>query len=99
MLAVKPCRKFRPATGPISPSANKPATGRPGHVSASTPASWCGSGDRRGPRPLRKLRLRAAEQFAQILVGRLVVADVELHGLAGTHVIADGDGPAIRIGA
>ena len=25
--AVKPCRKFLPATGPISPAAKKPATG------------------------------------------------------------------------
>ena len=29
IVAVKPCRKYSPPTGPISPAAKKPAAGAP----------------------------------------------------------------------
>src|SRR4051794_32910511 len=39
MVAVKPCRKLCPPTGPISPAQKKPAVGTP-RESSSAAASW-----------------------------------------------------------
>ena len=96
MLAVKPWTKFWPPTGPISPMAKKPATGIGPRISwirldvvvglveqagaaavaseeqgtAAGRAGWAGLS-------------RACEQaLAEVLVGGLGVADVELDGLA-----------------
>ena len=51
-LAVNPCRKLRPPTGPISPAQNAPAIGSGPSSRSTTPASWSGVPKRCCPRPL-----------------------------------------------
>src|SRR5215216_91499 len=52
IVAVNPCRKLRPPTGPISPAQKKPAVGAPS-VSSSAEASWSGTSNMCEPRPLQ----------------------------------------------
>ena len=85
---MKPCRKLRPPTGPISPAQNAPASGqRPeqlvddagvvvGHAEQA-PSPPVAREQQRGARPRRR-----SSSVAQVLVGGVGVADVELHGLA-----------------
>ena len=102
IVAVKPCRKLRPPTGPISPAQKKPPAGTPS-ASSTAVASWSGTSNMCAPRPLQvnssapagpggaeRLRLRA-ERVAQVLVGRGAVADVHADGLADPDALADRD--------
>ena len=52
-VAVKPCRKGSPPTGPISPAAKKPAAGAPASSSSRVSASWSGVPNIASPRPLQ----------------------------------------------
>src|SRR5436190_12434186 len=52
IVAVKPCRKLRPPTGPISPAQKKPAAGIP-NASWIALASWSGTSNICEPRPLQ----------------------------------------------
>ena len=49
-VAVNPCRKLRPPTGPISPAAKKPAAGAPPSSSSTTAASWSADAEHRAAR-------------------------------------------------
>ena len=94
-VAVKPCRKLRPPTGPISPAAKKPAAGRAAELVArprprrgrgvpniARPAAIAGEHERAGRR-LAGERLDAQpERAAQILVGRSRVPRVQADDLA-----------------
>ena len=105
------CRKFCPPTGPSSPAQKNPATGISPSISAISPASWSGSANSREPRPLQvNSRAPAARRppraagarvqgAPQILVGRVGVPDVELHGLAHLHLVAHRDGARLGVGA
>ena len=97
MLAVKPWRKLRPPTGPISPAQNA-AGGRDraeqlgddagvvvGHAEEVLAAPVARE-HQRGRRPCSP-----AEQRAEVLVGRGGVAHVELHRLPDLDPIADRD--------
>ena len=101
---MKPWRKFRAPTGPISPAQKHPATG-------SGPSSWSTSagvvvglaeqalapavaGEQQGG-----VGLGGGQQVAQVLVGGVGVADVELHRPARRDDVADGDGAAALVGA
>ena len=111
-VAVKPCRKYSPPTGPISPAAKKPAAGAPASASRDR-ARRRGPGCRTSPRRGRCRRTRArrraagrrapccriAERLAQVAVGADGVAGVQAHDLAGPHVGADGDRARARVGA
>ena len=78
---------------------------------ASSPASWSGSANIRDPRPLQvNSRAPAAgrpprtvfswvQDAPEILVGRLGVPHVELHGLAHLDVLAHRDGAGFGVGA
>ncbi len=109
MLAVKPCKKFRPPIGPISPWANRPATGTSPKISCTARASWCGLGKSRVPRPLHVNSSApagpwvvcdwAAEQFSQVFVGGPGIAHMELHGLARPDKVANPDRARLPIGA
>src|SRR5205085_678295 len=52
-VAVNPCRKLSPPTGPISPAAKNPAAGAPASSRCSAPASWSGAPNMSRPRPLQ----------------------------------------------
>ena len=101
---MKPCRKLRPPTGPISPAQNAPASGIGPRSSSTRPASWSGTPKRCRPRPLH-VNSRAAsastpgEQLPEVLVGRVGVADVELHGLADADLLADRERARALVGA
>src|SRR5581483_2455584 len=55
-VAVNPCRKALPPTGPISPPQKNPASESVPSASATTRASWSGSGNMFVPRPLHVKR-------------------------------------------
>ena len=81
-VAVKPCRKYSPPTGPISPAAKKPAAGAPRSASATRLGVVVGA-RRTSPRPRplqantsapagggrRARRMRTRERLAQVAVG------------------------------
>ncbi len=101
---MKPWRKFRPPTGPISPAQNAPAAGIGPSSSLTTPASWSGTPKRWRPRPLQVNTERGpgvdpAEELTEVLVGRRGVAHVELHGLADGHLVADRERARLLVGA
>ena len=102
IVAVKPCRKLRPPTGPISPAQKKPAVGRAQrvldrrrvvvrHLEHVGAAAVAGEEQRaRGAAGAERLRL-GAQRLAQVLVGRRAVADLQPHGLAHPDPLADRD--------
>ena len=111
-VAVKPCRKYSPPTGPISPAAKKPAAGAPpssaadrlGVVVAARRTSR-GRGRctrtqrarRRAARPAPpSARSSASRRSRSALVG---VARVQPHDLAGPHLGAERDLAGVGIGA
>ena len=100
---MKPWRKLRPPTGPISPAQNAPASGTGPSSSSTTPASWSGSGNRRAAAVAREqqrgVAATPAEQRAQVLVGGVRVAHLELHGLADVDAVADRDRTGAAVGA
>ncbi len=111
MLAVKPWRKFLPATGPISPLQKKPATGIEPISSRKVRASWSGSPKRPMPRPLqeqssapatsrpsssRRALLSSARRSSSAARG---VAHLELHRLALARHGTDGDGARLAVEA
>ena len=101
---MKPCRKVRPPTGPISPAQNAPATGSGPSSWSTTAASWSGSPKNRMPRPLHVKSSAAdasspGEHLAQVLVGGGGVAHVELHRLTHRDVVADDDRAGLGITA
>src|SRR5207302_7503305 len=53
-VAVKPWRKLRPPTGPISPAAKKPAVGAPPSSRSIASASWSAMPNIALPRPLHE---------------------------------------------
>src|ERR1700730_7887609 len=89
--AVNACKALRPAIGPISPAAKKPASGIPPSSSSMVDASWSATPNIRRPRPLHRP--------AQFFVGARRVADLELHGRADLDDIADLDHPGRLVGA
>src|SRR5262245_29080439 len=52
IVAVKPWRKLRPPTGPISPAQKKPPAGAPREASIAE-ASWAGTSNMCEPRPFQ----------------------------------------------
>ena len=105
-LAVWPCTKLRPPTGPHSPAAKKPATGVLGMARLAACMSWLLGLNKRVPRPLqlkeqppgsRLARGLGGQQQVHVLIRRRRVADMELHGLAHAHFAANGDRAAFFI--
>ena len=80
IVAVNPCRKLRPPTGPISPAQKKPPAGAPSASSIAS-ASWSATSNMCEPRPLQvnssapaapggpERRGLTPERVAQVLVG------------------------------
>ena len=73
-----------------------PATGSGPMTSCTMAASWWGSPNIAAPRPLQVNSERAiggvtGEERGQVLGGGAGVADLELHGGAHGHLVADGD--------
>ncbi len=110
-VAVKPCRKLRPPTGPISPAAKKPAVGRPAQLTVDQPgvvvgdaehapaAAVAGEDEGAGGGTTRQRIDPYTELAPQILVGRAGIAGVQSHDLTGTDARADGDPSGVAIGA
>jgi hypothetical protein len=74
--AVNPCNALRPAIGPISPAAKKPASGMPPRSPPPTPVA--GEQQRPGRTP-GQLCSRPLHGQAQVLIGPGGVTDLELH--------------------
>src|SRR5215218_5143520 len=96
-VAVNPCRKALPPTGPISPPQKKPARASVPSASATTrvvvrlgehvrPAAVAGEEQRPG-RP--RAAVHAAKRLPEICVRRGGVADKEAQGLADPHRLAE----------
>ena len=110
-VAVNPCRKGSPPTGPISPAAKKPAAGAPASSSSRARASWsgvaehpapaavAGEDERPGGRRAAERLDPQAERVAQVAVGRAGVAGVHPHDRPGLDRRADGDGAVLGVGA
>ncbi len=110
-VAVKPCRKFSPPTGPISPAAKKPAVGAPPSASATArgvvvgqaehpaPAAVAGEHQRAGRASVAERLRRSAERVVQVAVGRVGVARVHAHDLARLDRRADRDRAGVGVAA
>ena len=109
-VAVKPCRKLRPPTGPISPAQKKPPTGA-ASASSTASASWSATPNMPRPRPLQ-VNISApaappspiapactASASRRSASAEIAVADVQAHGLTDPHLLADRDGAGLAIGA
>ena len=109
MVAVKPCRKLRPPTGPISPAQKKPAVGTPSavleggrvvvrnleHVGAASVAGE----EQRACGAVRAERLSLdAQRLAEVLVRGRGIADMQPHGLAHSDRLADRDRSRLSVG-
>ncbi len=99
MLAVKPWRKGRPPTGPISPLQNRPAIATPRNRSATSAASWSGTPNSPTPLPVRRHRVadleldrlahprvHARDELARLAVAADEVADEEVAAFV-SHVV------------
>ena len=69
-------------------------------------ASWCGEHPRPAPVAAEQQPARCGsggegtgEQRAQVFIGGVGVADVELHGLTGADQVAEGEGSALTVGS
>lgn len=82
-----------------------PATGSGPSNWSTTPASCDGSPKNRSPRPLhekssapRLVGVDAREQRPEVVVGRVRVAHVKLHGLADLHDVGHGEAARRGVG-
>ena len=102
---MKPCRKLRPPTGPISPAQNAPASGTGAEQLLDHAGVVVRARGRGGcPRPLHVNSSAASprtpvEQRAQVLVGGVGVPHLELHGRADVDALADRERAAALVGA
>jgi hypothetical protein len=109
--AVKPCRWLRPATGPSSPPAKKPATpsaassgpdqrrvvvGRAEQVRAPAVAR---EQQRPTGRRVAGVAPVAGQQRAQVGVGGVRVAHLQPHGRARLHEVAHDEAAGLPVGA
>ena len=103
--AVNPCNALRPAIGPISPAAKKPASGIPPSKFLDRRRVVVGDPEHPSPTPVAgeqqcadrtpgQLRSRPLHGQAQVLVGSCRVTDLELHRRADFDSLADFDRPA-----
>ena len=103
-LAVKPCRKLRPPTGPISPAQNAPASGTRPEEIVDERGVVVGATEEPGPAPVAREQQRGVavdrcEEQPEVLVGRGRVAHLELHGLADLEAVADGERTVVLVDA
>ena len=97
--AVRPCRWLRPPTGPISPATTRPATAaRAEPVPDGADVAVGAAEQRRRVRAGEQQRapagwLAAVEQQGEVLARRAGVAQLEPHGPADLHDVADDQRP------
>ena len=101
---MKPWTKFWPPTGPSSPAQNIPATAPPRHLFVDEPGVVVGLAEQVAAAAVAREHQRrpsalAGEQEAQVLVGAVGVADLELDGRPDLGDGADGEVPGLRVGA
>ena len=102
-VAVKPCRKFSPPTGPISPAAKNPAVGMSpsapatalgvvvGQAEHPAPAAVAGEHQRAGRGVVAERPPAQRQRVVEVAVGRGRVARVDAHDLALLDRRADRD--------
>ena len=98
--AENPCRWLRPATGPISPEAKKPATAEVARLLRTASTSCPALLNNRLPRLLHEtsnapstrvetaLGTERLEQLVEVVRGGLCVTDLEPHRTSHGHQIA-----------
>ncbi len=110
-VAVKPCRKLIPPTGPISPAAKKPAAGAPAELAVERGRVVVGRAEQPAPAPVagedQRTRRRGPaerlaaqpERLAQVAVGGAGVARVQAHDRPRGDRGADRDRARVGVGA